>query len=289
MGSRWGISLLVAFTLLTSSCTNQRATTRELFAQKVLGEARIPPDARATNTVVSPWLEHPLETPGSSGLIDLHRQYLVDRLPGAVESYIEAHLPDGAKVTSTESSGGPAGTAIGLVVSLPISGPNEYLAQLAYDVAPATTHAAELRIDAQTVWVPNRSAGEFAPAQGIVDVTGYSSVSVASGSSGPVTVQLSSRRASGLRAVLNALPLGPAVGCLEGALLYKIAVRPTAGGASSFEADGYACGATVLVTEHGRRKSPLHDAHCSLLHAVIDLLPAHMVNGTRFSTAGCTT
>jgi len=260
-----------------------------LFAHRVLGEASIPPDARSTSTVVSPWLEHPLETPGSGGLIDLHRQYLIARLPGAVESYIEAHLPDGTKVTSTGSSGGPAGTAIGLVVSLPISGPNEYLAQLAYDVAPAGTHAAELRVDAQTVWLPNRSAEELAPAQGIVDVTGFSLVSLASGSSGPVTVQLSSTRATGLRAVLNSLPLGPAVGCHEDPLLYEIAVRSTTGGASSFEANGYACGAMVLVTEHGRRKSPLHDAHCSLLHTVIDLLPAQMANGTRLSTAGCTT
>jgi len=60
MGSRWGISILAALSLLASSCADQRATNGESFALRVLGKASIPPDARSASTVVSPWLEHPL-------------------------------------------------------------------------------------------------------------------------------------------------------------------------------------------------------------------------------------
>ena len=267
------------------------ATSPELFAHTVLGQASIPPGARSTSKVVSTWLASPLETPGVGGLINVHRLYLVDESPAFVESYIEAHLPRGAKVTSTGNASSPTGTASGVVVSLPISGPNEYLAQLAYDLAPiGGTSDTELRVDAQTVWLPSRSAGELAPGGGVVEVTGFSQTSPAGASSGPVTVRLDSTQARRLRAVLDALPLGPpAEGCHENSLLYRIIFRPAAGAASSFEADGWACPAAVVVTEHGRKMAPLHDTDCSLLHAVVDVLPAHQANGTRYASAGCRT
>jgi hypothetical protein len=206
-----------------------------------------------------------------------------------VESYIEAHLPRGAKVISTGNASIPAGTASGVVVSLPISGPNEYLAQLAYDLAPvAGTNDTELRVDAQTLWLPSRSAGELAPGGGIVEVTGFSRTSPADRSSGPVTVRLDSTQARRLRPVLDALPLGPpTMNCAENPLLYRIVFRPAAGAAPSFEADGWACPAMVVVTGHGRKTELLCDSDCSLLHAVVEVLPAHQSNGTRYASAGC--
>ena len=264
------------------------ATSPELFAQRVLGEASIPPGARSTSKVVSTWLASPLETLGVGGLIDLHRLYLVDESPAFAEGYIEAHLPRGAKVTSTGNSSSPTGTASGVVVSLSTSGPNEYLAQLAYDLVPVGgTNDTELRVDAQTVWLPSRSAGELAPGGGVLQVTGFSQTSPAGASSGPVTVRLDSTQARRLRAVLDALPLGPPTMCAENSLLYRIVFRPAAGAAPSFEADGWACPAAVVVTEHGRKMAPLYDSDCSLLHAVVEVLPAHEANGTRYASAGC--
>lgn len=261
--------------------------TAESFAHRVLAEANVPPAARVTSTVVSSFLENPFETPGTGDLIDLHRVYDVDKPPGAVESYLATHLPPGAKIISTGNSSGPGGTATGFVALLPITGPHEYLAQLAYQVAPVGTHAAELRVDGQTVWLPSRSAAEVVPAVGVVDVTGFSKTSIPFGSSGPVTVPLTRVRAAALSAVLDALPLAPSPACHEDTLLYRITIRRTAGSPTSFEADGYACGATVLVTEHGKAMSPLHDADCVLLRTVVSLLPAHKADGTRGSSAGC--
>jgi hypothetical protein len=43
----------------------------------------------------------------------------------------------------------------------------------------------------------------------------------------------------------------------------------------------------VVVTEHARKMAPLHDTNCSLLHAVVNVLPAHETQGTRYYLAAC--
>ena len=78
----------------------------------------------------------------------------------------------------------------------------------------------------------------------------------------------------------------PASGCHEDALVYRITFRTRARTALSFEADGWACPPVVLVAEHGRNMAPLSDADCSLLRAVIDVLPPKEAKGTR-SSVGC--
>lgn len=289
----FSVLLAVAAGVAVASPTSASSSdgTAESFAHRVLGEASIPPGARATDTVVCSLLQGPMDTPGGfsdAHLIDLHRLYLVDDSTSAVEGYIRSHLPPGAKMPEAGTSGGPACLANDLTVSLAVSGPNQYLAQLGYDISP-DGDGVELRVDAETVWLPNRSANELAPAKGIIEVTGFSQISPALGSSGPVTVRLPSARAATLRRVINSLPLGPKVSCAENSLLYRIVVRPATGSAPSFELDGYACAAQVLVTRNGRSMPPLYDAYCSLLHAIIKVLPAHEANGTRGSSAGCRT
>ena len=246
LGTEPGVAELV---LPAGVCPKRRDRGRESFALRVLREAGIPPHARLTNKDVSGSLGQVFETPGVVGLIDLHRFYLVDELAGAVESYVEAHLPKGAQwTTSTGSGTAPTGGAMGYAVSLPVSGPHDYFAELAYYFQPVGTTGdkTEIRVDSQTVWEPSRSPGELAPAGGIVEVTGFSKVSIF-GSSGPITVRLDNTQTEALRAVLNALPLAPsASGCHEDALLYRITFRPRAGTALSFEADGWACPPVVL-------------------------------------------
>jgi hypothetical protein len=293
-GNLWIVSPLgtepgVAELALPAVSVSSAETPAEAFALRVLREAGIPTHARLTTKDVSGALGQVFETPGVVGLIDVHRFYLVDELAGAVESYVEAHLPKGAQwTTSTGFGTAPTGGAMGYAVSLPVSGPHDYFAELAYYFQPVGTTGdeTEIRVDSQTVWEPSRSVGELAPTGGIVEVTGFSKVSIF-GSSGPITVRLGNTQTEALRAVLNALPLAPsASGCHEDALLYRITFRPTAASASSFEADGWACPPVVLVTEHGRSMAPLSDAECSLLHAVVDVLPPHEAKGTR-SSVGC--
>lgn len=288
----FSVLLAVAAGVAVASPTSASSSdgTAESFAHRVLDEASIPPGARATDTVVCDLLQGPMDIAGAfsdAHLIDLHRLYLINDSTSAVEGYIRSHLPDGAKVPETGTSSGATGcSANDLTVSLAVSGPNQYLAQLGYNISP-DGDGVELRVDAETVWMPNRSANELAPAKGIIEVTGFSQISLPMGSSGPVTVRLSSAGAATLRRVINSLPRGPKVVCFADSLLYRIVVRPAPGTAPSFEVDGNACVAQVLVTRNGRSMPPLYDAYCSLLHAVIKVLPAHEAKGTRGSQAGC--
>jgi hypothetical protein len=252
----------------------------------VLGQATVPPGVQPTNTVVSSWLEQAAQAPDVPGLIDLHELYLVDEPPNAVVNYVKAHLRVGA-VAGTGTSNSPNSSATDVVISLPISGPNEYLSEVTYDAVPDGSSGAELRVDAQVVWLADRPAQEDAPSDALVDVVGFSRISLDQGSSGRVAVELSGRRTTELRKVLDALPLAPQPTCMEDSLIYQIVFRPGPGLRPSFEADGYECGATVLVTESGRSMSPLHDTDCSLLRAVIGILPAHEANGTRLSGRSC--
>ena len=235
-------------------------TTAASFALRVLREAGIPPHARLTTKDVSGALGQVFETPGVAGLIDVHRFYLVDELAGTVESYVEAHLPKGARwTTSTGFGTAPTGGKWLTQSRCRSPVPHDYLPSLPTASNRSARRQTEIRVDSQTVWEPSRSGGELAPAGGIVEVTGFSEVSIF-GSSGPVTARLDNTQTETLRAVLNALPLAPsASGCHEDALLYRITFRPRAGAASSFEADGWACPRVVVVTEHGRNMAPLSD------------------------------
>jgi hypothetical protein len=261
------------------------------FAQHVLDEAILPPGARVTTVVRSRTLEGPPAEPGVSGLHDAHRFYLLDESMEAVESYLEAHVPRDA----TQLGYGKSGTmakgilSVNLSYDLPVSGPHNYLAELSY-LSVATGSAAELRVDAEVVWKPNRPADERAPRNGVVEVTAYPEASLMAGSSGPVTFTVTGARARSLIRALNALPLGPGASigaCIENFLLSKLVIRRAESSPPELEADGWYCMAAVEVSEHGRATPALTDRSCSLLRAVVRVLPAHEANATRAAGKQC--
>jgi hypothetical protein len=282
----------------SAASDGSRTPAAESFAQRVLDEATVPSASRPTEKIDCQDLAQPSQGVSNyAELIGLHRLYLVDESPGVVEAYLTTHLPSGAKVEMTVDASGC--TSGGLGVALPVSGPHDYLAYLDYSLAPVGS-GTELRVDAWSVWLPSRSRAEMAPTTGLVEVTGYAiSPGVAYPSSGPVTFTLSRAQAGPLIDALNALPLGPEssdyrqlppatpiCGVAENRLLYKIVVRPTRGAPPSFEADGWVCLMSVVVTVHGRRSQPLTD-NCSLLRSVARVLPPHEANGTREIAASC--
>jgi hypothetical protein len=144
-----------------------------------------------------------------------------------------------------------------------------------------------IRVDAETVWEPDRPRTERAPTHGVVEVTGFSRSSAMRGSSGPVTFVVPAARARSVLGVLNALPLGPKGICMEDALLFEITVRPSKEAPPSFEAEGWQCPPEVEVTGHGRPMPALYDANCALLRAVVKVLPAHEAKATREAAVGC--
>jgi hypothetical protein len=251
----------------------------------VLGEAPIPTGARATDVLHSDFLKQPFQSVMTDGLVDIHRIYVIDQQPEVVQSYITSHLPKGATVVGTGTLGSPTGVAHGIEISIPTSGPNENYAELIYEVVSDGDHSSEFRVDAQVIWVPDRSAEELAPSDATVEVTGFSQTSLANASAGPVTIKLTSTQSETIRTVANSLPLAPQPSCMEDSLLYRIDFHPSTFPKQSFELDGYECTATVLVSSNGKVLSPLNDAGCHLLAAVVGLLPEGQADGTRSASA----
>jgi hypothetical protein len=262
------------------------STAANAYAQKVLSQAVIPPGARAISTSHSDFLKEPFETVATEGLIDVHSIYVVDELPGAVLTYITTHIPQGALLVGTGTLGSPNGDAHGIDISIPRSGPNENYAELVYEVASYQDRSSELRVDAQVVWVPNRSDDELVPSGATVEVTGFAQTSAANDSSGPVTIKLTPAQAESLTIVANSLPLAPPPACMENPLLYKVVFRPSAPPSGSFELDGYDCPKTVFVSKNGIALFPLNDAGCRLLAAVVSVLPEGQGAGTRSALTG---
>jgi hypothetical protein len=74
---------------------------------------------------------------------------------------------------------------------------------------------------------------------------------------------------------------------MEDSLLYRVFFRARNGPTVLFEADGWACSAVVTLMRQGREMRPLYDANCSLLHAVVAVLPAREAEFTRHASVGC--
>jgi hypothetical protein len=53
----------------------------------------------------------------------------------------------------------------------------------------------------------------------------------------------------------------------------------------SLELDGYECESTVLVSNNGKALSPLNDAGCHVLAAVVGILPNGQGDATRSASA----
>ena len=122
-----------------------------------------------------------------------------------------------------------------------------------------------------------------APAVTQAKVTGYKSGSPAFQSSGPVTVVLHGKTAAHLDQVLNSLPKGGTMECMENVLLYNITFALSSSH-KTIDVAGYACVAAVQVTENGTTTLRT-DSHCTLLAAVRKVLPASAVTTQQDSPA----
>ena len=127
-------------------------------------------------------------------------------------------------------------------------------------------------------------AKSTAPAVTQATVTGYRSGGTpAFQSSGPVTVVLRGPAAEGLDQVLNGLPNGGSMNCMENVLLYTITFA-LSGSRKTIDVAGYECVSAVQVTEDG--KAALRtDSRCDLLSAVGSVLPASAVVTKRAASA----
>ncbi len=262
---------------------------RQAFAETVLARATLPPGGRPTRgirTVQVRWLGGWGATPGIPGVSDAHAFYLYDEPPRTVTRYVATHLPQGA---ATSGYGTHDGVVTVVTEVIPVSGPDEYMAELTYQVAPTNGAwtKSELRVDAKTVWVPPRSPKERAAAGSLVEVTGFRALSVTTPPGGPVTVVLAGRRAASIIRAFNSLPLGPSsVGCHDDLTYFVLDIDPHEGLPPAFRAVGDACASSVGVSSHGEPRPSLSDRSCVLLEAVAGALP-DKARATRSAAAQC--
>lgn len=262
--------------------TPMDAAASDAFAARTLALAPIPSGASSwTGSPPAP-LQEPMSV-GVSGLVDVDELFEMTPLAEPLSTYVLAHLPPGAKITTSGYGSGPNGSSAEFVVSLPTSGPNESLALLVYTTTPVGSEEV-VRVDAEVVWVPNRPAGEDIPTPVTATLTGFRTVSAAFGAVGPVTVALDPQQSARLARLVNALPLGPESFCAEDAEVFSISfvVQNASGG--SYQVTGSLCGRAVRLTVDGAARPLLSDAGCSLFDAVRALLPSSAA-GSR--GAGC--
>ncbi len=174
-----------------------------------------------------------------------------------------------------------------IALTMPTAGPNEYGATLQYSFAQDGVGHQELRIDAVTDSVPDRTAAERVASAGPVVITGYGKASLF-GSDESVTVTVTGGRAERLRMLFDQLGLGNPPECMEFEQLYEIEFLGTTPTASRFTATGSLCGGDVIgVDSNHRYLVSLADPHCSLLAAVAAMLPARPARATREAVHLC--
>lgn len=256
--------------------------TRRHFATQVLAEAPIPVGSYALSSAPR-LLNAPAESPDIPGLVDLHRIYATPESPDAIRNDVLGRIPKGADETGKGSSGGPGGSTSDFEISIPTYGANEYFAQLVYTIATSAI-GSRVRIDAQSVWEPDRRASERVPAVAIAELTGYSTVSAEAGGEGAHSITLDPSESTRLAEALNSLPVGPKPTCLEGWVVYRIVFRTLSNG--TYTVDGNLCGFLMGLQENGRTLSELHDARCSFSRLIAKFLPNGAI-GTRQLVARC--
>lgn len=138
------------------------AVTREA-AEALVAGVQLPAGAVASSAAPTQALAQSQNSPGSQNLIDVVRFYTVPGTIDAVLAYVKAHAPAGTYADGTSSSSGSDGiTSQGVLFSRIAT--HDYAAPALWVVATNLGGGVAVRIDAQLVWRPLRTAGEYAPA-----------------------------------------------------------------------------------------------------------------------------
>jgi hypothetical protein len=223
--------------------------------------------------------------------VDVHRLYLVPGTRASIVAFLLHHLPAGARnnqgiMIQTDPVSYDAEF---IPLTMPAAGPNEVQATLLYAFAGDGPGIQELRIDAETVSVPDRTPSEKASPTGSVVVTGYGATSLYQGASQPASVTLTGERAAQMRSIFDRLGLGGSPNaCMEYEPLYKIQFVDPGSRSASMSAAGDFCGGDdVGVSTGPRTGTTLSDPHCLLLAEVVRVLPARSASATRDALHEC--
>jgi hypothetical protein len=239
------------------------------LAASLLTLARLPAGTGPLTGPVPAGLRQPASVPGALQLTDLHRFSTLRQPPGAAEAFMLSHVPAGMRQDGIGAGTGPLQVDFALA-ALP---PGIYAAGLAEALVAGPDGGSLLRIDAQVIWYPPRSAAERLDPGRFTAVTVLQSSS-SSPPAGPVTRTITSRgQLARLVSLLNGLPAAPRMSlhCPPETSGLQLRFRPAAPGIPAVVVTAGVC-ATELVSVGGRSQPALWDPGGRLVHAVRRLL-----------------
>jgi hypothetical protein len=214
-------------------------------AAELVGEVQLPSDARPQVTAPASGLTQPPTTTMSPNEIDSARWFTVSGTVDSVVAYAQAHPPKGLVANGSGSgSDGSAEVSFEGQPTVDYDGPS-----VDVEAIPAGSGVA-VRVDAQVVWLPVRTAAEFVPST----VTGATAVRTGATNA---TVQVSSTEARSLARLIDALATRAPGERHCPSISYTTAITFEGAGPSVFTVDG--CGG-VTVTAAGVAQPTLADS-----------------------------
>ena len=248
-----------------------QATSATAFARALLDDATIPADARRAPRATS--IGDAVGRDDATDLIDLHETFSV-KSPFNLAAFLRANLPFGATLSGPDATTGTGEVSVtGYAYLLPFANRHVSFEQLDYSVGPTTGGVVDLRVDAQSVWLPVTTV--VMPTTSPVTLTAYDHLSLATGPSGPVTVTLSGAQARRLSHVVALLSTAGGGLCAEGAALFVVHTTTSlqsGGSATSWTATAQECPGVLNVVV-GTRHVMLSDDSCALRDLVVSDLP----------------
>jgi hypothetical protein len=134
----------------------------DALARLLLSRLRLPAGTRRLPaTPAPPFLSQPAYQ-AAGAKVDDHRFFAVAEPPGALSSYLVAHVPDGMTSFGTGQLSGPGEpTTLDVGYQARPVPAGIYQAQVVLTMVPDGSGGSRLRADAQVIWYPSRTAAEY--------------------------------------------------------------------------------------------------------------------------------
>jgi hypothetical protein len=280
-------SLVVTLSLLTISPVGASATLSgpvgvRAYAESLFSKVPLPPGITRLDSPLKP-LHEITGNPGYANLIDIVRYY---RAPSSIDvaAFAQSHFPK----SEWEGSGSTVDGGFqlsGSVSALSLC-TNRHAAYcgITYSERALSKGEEELRVDVAVVWTPIHVI--LLPTSGVVTLTGYDKLSLASPSSEPSRVELRASQVQRLRSAIAVLRTSPGGLCMEDSTLYTISVAPTANAKAFWSATADECPGQLTVTFNGRQVS-LNARSCPFERLIGSFFPPHTAAGTKLDLNVC--
>jgi hypothetical protein len=98
---------------------------------------------------------------GAAAARDVHELFELPEPLGAAEAYLSGHVPTGMSLSETGQGSGPDGVSADVSYSARSVPVGVNAAQLVLTIAPDASGGTLVRVDAQVIWYPPRTAAEY--------------------------------------------------------------------------------------------------------------------------------